>query len=89
MIKGFEYNEKNKDQQDNLIIARNLYEEPKPRTAVEIPFCELNEKRLGIFSKKFNYFKKNSYYFNVVWKTKKVKSFLPLKDKNLHPSCKI
>ena len=24
-----------------------------------------------------------------VWKTKKVRSFFPLKDKNLHPSCKI
>ena len=24
-----------------------------------------------------------------VWKTKKVRSFFPLEDKNLHPSCKI
>ena len=24
-----------------------------------------------------------------MWKTKKVRSFFPLKDKNLHPSCKI
>ena len=37
----------------------------------------------------FNYFTSGSYDLNVVWKTKKVRSFLPLKDKNLHPSWKI
>ena len=88
VIKGFEYNEGNKDQQDDFIIAPNLFEEPKPRIVVEIPFCELNEKRLSICRKKFNYFINDSYDLNVVWKTKKVKSFFPLKDKNLHPSCK-
>ena len=46
------------------------------------------KKRLFIFRKKFNYFTNDSYDLNVVWKTKKVKSFFPLKDKNLHPSCK-
>ena len=48
VIKGFEYNEGNKDQQDDFIIAPNLFEEPKPRIVVEIPFCELNEKGLSI-----------------------------------------
>ena len=31
----------------------------------------------------------DSYDLNVAWKTKKIWSFFPLKDKNLHPSCKI
>ena len=88
VMKGFEYNERNKDQQDDFIIPPNLFGEPKPRAVVESPFCELNEKRLSIFRKKFNYFINDSYDLNVVWKTKKVKSFFALKDKNLHPSCK-
>ena len=37
----------------------------------------------------FNYFTNDSHDLNIVWETKKVKSFFPLKDKNLHPSCKI
>ena len=39
--------------------------------------------------KNFNYFTDDGYDINVVWKTKKVRSFFPLKDNNLHPSCKI
>ena len=87
--KGFEYNERNKDQQDDFIIPPYLSEEPKPRIVVEISFCELIEKRVSTSRKKFNYFTSDSYDLNVVWKTKKVRSFFPLKDKNLHPSCKI
>ena len=45
VMKGFEYNERNKDQQDDFIIQPDLFEEPKPRIVVEIPFCELNKKR--------------------------------------------
>ena len=89
VIKRFEYNERNKDQQDDFIIPPYLYEEPKPRIMVEFPFCELNVKRISTFRKRFNYFTNDSYYFNVVWKTTKVKSFFPLKDKNLYPSCKV
>ena len=89
MLRSFEYNEINKDQQDDFIIPPYLFEEPKPRIVVEFPFCELNEKRVSTFRKKFNYFTNDSYDLNVVWKTKKVRSFFPLKDKNLHPSCKI
>ena len=88
-MKHFEYNERNKNQQDDFIIPPYLFEEPKPRIVVEFPFCELNEKRVSTFRKKFNYFTNDSYDLNVVWKTKKVRSFFPLKDKNLHPSCKI
>ena len=89
VIKGFQYNERKKYQQDDLIIPPYLSEEPKPRIVVEIPFFELNERRVSTFRKKFNYFTDDSYDLNVVWKTEKFRSFFPLKDKNLHPSCKI
>ena len=39
--------------------------------------------------KTFNYFTIGSYDLYVVWKTKKVRSSFPLKDKNLHLLCKI
>ena len=88
-MKRFEYNERNKDWQDDYIIPTYLLEEPKPWTTVEFPFCELNEKRISTFRKKFNYFTNDTYDLNVVWKTKKVRALFDLKNKNLHPSCKI
>ena len=88
VMKRFEYNKRNKDQEDDFIIPPYLFEEPKPRIVVGFPFCDLNEKRVSTFRKKFNYFTNDSYDSNVVWKTKKFRSFFPFKDKNLHPSCK-
>ena len=89
VVKGFECNERNKDQQDDFLIPPYLFEEPNSRIVVEILFCELNEKRISTLRKKFNYFTKDRYYLNILWKTKKIRSFFPLKDKNLHPSFKI
>ena len=66
-----------------------MFEEPKPRIAVEFPFCQLNEKRVSTYRKKIDCFTNDSYDLNVVWKTKNIISFFPLKDENLHPSCKI
>ena len=69
--KRFEYNERNKDQQDDFIIPPYLFEESKPRIIVEFPFCQLNEKRVSTFRKKFHYFTNDSYDLNVVWKTQR------------------
>ena len=55
VINHFEYNERNKDQQDDFIISSYLFEEAKPRIVVEFPFCELNEK-VSAFRKKFDCF---------------------------------
>ena len=63
-------------------------EESGPRTVVEFPFCEFTEKRVSTFRKKLNCFTNDSYDL-IVWLTKKVRLFFPLKDKNLCPSCKI
>ena len=62
-----------------------LFEKRKLRIVVEIIFYELNEKRTSTFRKKCNYFTNDSSDLNLVWKTKKVSSFFPLKDKNFHP----
>ena len=95
VIKRFEYNKTNKDQQDDFIIPPFLFEESKPRVVTELPFCKLNEERLPTFRKKLNCFTSDGY--EVVWKNNKFKCsvekqqiwVISLKDKNLHPSCKI
>ena len=45
VIKRFENNESNKDPQDDFIIPRYFFQEPKPRILVEFLFCEVNEKK--------------------------------------------
>ena len=50
-----------------------LFEEPKPKIKVEIPFRELSEKRVSTFRKKFHYVTNDSYNLNVAWKTKKIR----------------
>ena len=72
-IQELEYIQRNKDQQDDFIIPPYLFQEPKPRIVVEIPFCELNEKRTSTYRKEFNYFTNDSYDLNVEWKTKKAR----------------
>ena len=47
---------------------------------------EIASKR---FIKKFHQFTCDKYDIAVKWLTEEVKSLFPLKDRNLHPSCKI
>ena len=56
---------------------------------LEIPDNEQNEIASKRFIKKFHQFTGDKYDIAVKWLTKKVKSLFPLKDRNLHPSCKI
>ena len=85
IVKSFQYNERTKGQQGDLIIPPYLLEEPKPQIEVKFPICELNEKEYLYLGKKFNCFLSDSYDLNVLLKTKKVNSSFPLEDKNLHP----
>ena len=52
IVKSFQYNERTKGQQGDLIIPPYLLEEPKPQIEAKIRICELNEKRVSIFRKK-------------------------------------
>ena len=45
VIKRFECNERNNDQQDDSVIPAYLFEEPKSKIAVEFLFWKLNEKK--------------------------------------------
>ena len=77
--------------EESFIIPPYLFEEntSKPFILLELPFCESNELKSKTFLKKFHKFTDSNFSIAIKWKTKQVKSFFPLKDKNPHPSCKI
>ena len=75
--------------EDSYIIPPNLFEEQKPFILIEIPFCERNENKSKDFIRKFHEFTDSKFKISIKWITKKVKSFFPLKDKNMYPSCKV
>ena len=68
-----------------------MFEEEKlsPFMLLELPFCELNEAKSKTFLKKFHNFTNSCFNIAIKWKTKQVRLLFPLKDKNLHSSCKI
>ena len=66
-----------------------MFEVKEPFLLLEIPYYEQNETPSKQFLKKFHQFTGEKYDMAVKWLTKKVKSLFPLKDRNLHPSCKI
>ena len=66
-----------------------LFAVKKTFLLLEIPDSEQNEIASKRFIKKFHQFTGDKYDIAVKWLTKKVKSLFPLKDRNLHPSCKI
>ena len=76
------------DKDESFIFPLNLFVVKKPFLLLEIPFCEQNEIASKRFIKRFHQFTCEKYDIAVKWLTKKVKSIFPLKDRNLHPSCK-
>ena len=71
------------------VIPLRLFDEYKPFILTDILFCEKNENKSKGFIKIFYHFKNAIYSISINWITKKVKSLFPLKDKNIHPPCKI
>ena len=65
-----------------------MFEIKKPFLLLEIPYCEQKEIASKRYIKKFHQITGEKYYIALKWLTKKVKSLFPLKDRNLHPSCK-
>ena len=75
-------------EKEEKIIPDYLFEE-RGFLPVNIPFCDKNEIISKRFLEKLNEFTHNRYRTVVMWKTRKVKSLFPLKDKNVHQSCVI
>ena len=82
--------QKNKNTlEESFIIPPNFFEEEKPFISIEIPYCELNETKSKHFLKKFHTFTKESFRLVIIWKTRKIRTLFPLKDKNDYQSCVI
>ena len=75
--------------EDEMIIPPQLFEIPKKILFLQVPFCEANEKRSKNFLNKFYNFTNEKFKLIIRWKTRNLKSLFPLKDKDLHPACKI
>ena len=61
-----------------------MFQVKKPFLLLEILYCEQNKIASKRFIKKFHQLTEEKYIVN--WLTKKLKSFFPLKDCNLHQS---
>ena len=79
----------NKEEENELIIPEFLFNEPKKRLLLEIPFCEENEIIVKQFQKKFHRFTHEMFDLIIKWKTKKIKQLFHIKDENMHPVCKV
>ena len=72
-----------------LIIPDFLFAEPKKFILLEIPYCVSNENTVKRFLGKLQSFVYHKFDIAVKWSIKKIRSLFCLKDKNLHPACKI
>ena len=89
VINEFRNDNNNQDKEDSFLIPPNFFDEEKGIIMVEIPYCEENEKKSKDFIKKFHSFTGDTFKLLITWKTRKIKTLFPIKDKNLYPSCKI
>ena len=63
--------------------------ESKPVVLSDVPFWNEIKKGSKQLLKKLKAFTKGKCNFRIVWRTKKVRHLVPLKEKNPYPSCKI
>ena len=77
------------DNEDDYIIPPYLFEEEKPFILLKLPLCEQNEVKSKDFIKKFHKFTNNNFRLAISQKTRKMKTLLKIKDRNLYPACKI
>ena len=66
-----------------------MFEDEKPFTLLKLPFYEQNELKPKDFIKKLLEFTNDNFRLAISWKTRKIKSLVKIKDKNLYPACKI
>ena len=73
-----------------MIISLELFEIPKKSFFLTIlPFCEANERRSKSFLNKFYSYTNEELKLIIRWETLNLKYLFHLKDKDLHPACKI
>ena len=75
-----------KKKEEEHIIPPWLFEEKSFIVSINIPYCLKNENEIGKMLERLNAFTNFKYRFRVLWKTHKVKSLFPIKDKICHIS---
>ena len=88
VIRTFRQKDNNIDKEE-YTVPPNFFEVPKSVILFEIPFCIKNETLLKQFIKKFHQFTNNTSHVRINWLTRKMRTLFQLKDKPLHPPCKI
>ena len=81
--------EKKIKKEEKYLIPQNFLEIPKTVIVIEIPFCLKNEITCKQLITKFNYFANYKFDVGVKWFNRKIRTLFQLKDKSLHPACKI
>ena len=56
---------------------------------ITLPFCDSNQDIVSKFIKRLDEFTQNDYKFFVTWKTRKICTLFPFKDKRMHRVCVI
>ena len=74
---------------EEYLISQKFFKIPKPVILTEIPFCVKNEIASKQFIKKFNYFTNYKRDVRIKWLARKIRTLFHLKDKSIHPACKI
>ena len=81
VIRSFE------NREEEQIIPNWLFEEEKKFVVrIQIPFCAKNEQTWFKVKKRIESYSEDSVKVEVTWKTRKIKSLFPLKDKVEHKS---
>ena len=74
------------DSTDEMIIPKWLFEEPRKKVFIKVPFCQKNEKAIKKIVTNIENFTNGEIDVVYTWKTTKVRSLFPLKDKVSHNS---
>ena len=88
VIRNFE-NDKIENVEDDYIIPSGFFDIAKPVIIIEVSFCTKNEVSSKQFMRKFHNFTGSKFDLRIKWITRKTKTLFKLKDKCVHPACKI
>ena len=60
---------------------KNSFQKDQHRIMINLPFCPQNEIFAKTFIQRLKVFTQNKHQFVIIWKTRKIRSLFPLKDK--------
>ena len=74
------------DRDNDLLIPRWLFPEFETTISVQLPYCFKNENSSFALARKIEQFCSSRVKVKIFWKTRKIRSLFPLKDKVTHKS---